>query len=153
MPDAARSTPHSSVAVQALTPPPDPLTTVERLRHLPYLLLLDSAADPERLGRYSFLTADPDLLVIGVEGGTTVVTADGRGVTRTADDPLLVARGLLTPHPQTSMPQLPPFLGGIAGYIGYDYGARLERLPRPRYDDLGIPDVLLAVYDWVIAWD
>ena len=51
------------------------------------------------------------------------------------------------------MSGLPPFQGGAAGYIGYDYGAVLERLPAPRYDDLAIPDVMLGLYDWVIAWD
>src|SRR2546428_12094918 len=30
---------------------------------------------------------------------------------------------------------------------------RLERVPRPRYDDLAVPDLLLGLYDWVIAWD
>src|SRR5579872_5838048 len=109
--DGARSIPHSGVVVLPLTPAPDPLTTVERLRQLPNLLFLDSASDPDRLGRYSFLTADPDVLVVGDEGGTTVVTPDGRGVTRTSDDPLLVARGLLAPPAPMSMPPLPPFVG------------------------------------------
>ncbi|HET6836398.1 MAG TPA: aminodeoxychorismate synthase component I, partial [Gemmatimonadales bacterium] len=48
---------------------------------------------------------------------------------------------------------IPPFQGGLAGYIGYDWGAVLERLPGTRYDDLRIPDVMLGLYDWVIAWD
>src|SRR5207302_3393979 len=26
-------------------------------------------------------------------------------------------------------------------------------VPRPRYDDLALPDLLLGLYDWVIAWD
>ncbi|MEP6572073.1 MAG: aminodeoxychorismate synthase component I, partial [Gemmatimonadota bacterium] len=38
-------------------------------------------------------------------------------------------------------------------YIGYDWGAVLERLPSPRYDDLSLPDLILGLYDWVIAWD
>ncbi|HET7296146.1 MAG TPA: aminodeoxychorismate synthase component I, partial [Gemmatimonadales bacterium] len=46
-----------------------------------------------------------------------------------------------------------PFQGGAAGYIGYDWGMMLERVPRPRYDDLAVPDVQLGLYDWVIAWD
>src|SRR2546425_12092723 len=29
----------------------------------------------------------------------------------------------------------------------------IERIPRPRCDDLAIPDVVLGLYDWVIAWD
>jgi para-aminobenzoate synthetase component 1 len=48
---------------------------------------------------------------------------------------------------------LPPFQGGAAGYIAYDWGLTLERLPAPRYDDLALPDVVLGVYDWVLAWD
>jgi para-aminobenzoate synthetase component 1 len=48
---------------------------------------------------------------------------------------------------------LPPFQGGIAGYLAYDYGGVLERLPAPRYDDLNLPDAVLGLYDWVIAWD
>ncbi len=37
--------------------------------------------------------------------------------------------------------------------MGYDWGMMLERVPRPRYDDLSVPDVQLGLYDWVIAWD
>jgi len=49
--------------------------------------------------------------------------------------------------------ELPPFQGGAAGYVGYDWGMMLERVPRPRYDDLAVPDLLLGLYDWVISWD
>src|SRR5947209_19912705 len=45
--------------VEELTPLPDPLDACRRLAHLPYLLLLDSAARDSSLGRYSFVTADP----------------------------------------------------------------------------------------------
>ncbi len=50
------------------------------------------------------------------------------------------------------MPGLPPFQGA-AGYLGYDWGLVLESLPAPRIDDLALDDVVLGVYDWVIAWD
>ena len=55
--------------------------------------------------------------------------------------------------PRAPVSGLPPFQGGAAGYIGYDYGAVLERLPAARFDDLAIHDVVLGLYDWVIAWD
>jgi para-aminobenzoate synthetase component 1 len=51
------------------------------------------------------------------------------------------------------VPGLPPFQGGAAGYIGYEWGRILERLPPARHDDFGWPDVVLGVYDWVLAWD
>jgi para-aminobenzoate synthetase component 1 len=116
---------------------------------LPYLFFLDSAAThPD--AQHSFLAADP-VLVVRSKGAVTEI---GRGAEWTAvpGDALGVARSLL-PEPTVPVAGLPPFQGGVAGYIGYDWGAVLERLPRPRYDDLAIPDVVLGLYDWVIAWD
>ena len=100
-----------------LTPAPDPLDTCARFAELPHLCFLDSSARGP-LGRYSFLTADP----------VARVGADG--------DPLAAARALLAPHHQPALAGLPPFQGGIAGYLSYD-----------------VPDAGLGLYDWVIAWD
>ena len=152
---------------------PDPLEALERVRDLPYPLLLDSAADPERLGQYSFLVANPWAVVMGKDGRSRVwglgsgvdngrvpgsgfwVPGDDSGDRQapTDSDPLVIVRSLLEPFMTDPIPELPPFQGGAAGYIGYDYGGWLERLPRPRYDDLSIPDVLLGLYDWVVSWD
>src|SRR5262249_14614292 len=118
-------------------------------------------ADPARLGRYSFLTAAPSALVRAKGRRTELVSlaydaAFGRVTERIqpgGDDALGAARALLETTRVDPVPGLPPFLGGLAGFIGYDSGAPLERLPFPRYDDLGIPDFLLGLYEWVIAWD
>jgi para-aminobenzoate synthetase component 1 len=123
------------VLVEELVPPPDVIETFERTAGLPYRMLLDSASDPQRLGRYSFVVADPYKVI------------------HSGPDPLLAARASLAHLHHEAIPDLPPFQGGAVGYIGYDYGARLERLPSARYDDLGIPDVVLGLYDWVISWD
>ena len=123
----------------------DPIEVAARFLDLPFLLLLDSGAaaapagDQHQLARYSFLAADP----------VRTIRSKGPG----DPDPLIAARELLAPFAARPVPGIPPFQGGIAGYIGYDYGAVLERLPAPRHDDLAIPDVILGLYDWVIAWD
>ena len=57
------------------------------------------------------------------------------------------------PHRRDALDGLPPFQGGAAGYLAYDWGRVLERLPESRYDDLALPDAVLGIYDWVIAWD
>ena len=116
---------------------PGPLDVCERLAHLPYPILLDSAADHDRTGRFSYFAADP----------VRVFEA------RVPDDPLPAARDALRACAAEGDPALPPFQGGLAGFIGYDYGRVLERVPAPRSDDLDVPDVLLGLYDWVIAWD
>jgi len=136
----------------------DPIEVVTRFLDLPGLVFLDSAtgahhaADAHQLSRYSFLTADP-ARSIRSKGRRTELGGRGLPWTAVDADPLFALRDLLAPHAAPPIPGLPPFQGGAAGYIGYDYGAVLERLPAPRYDDLAIPDVILGLYDWVIAWD
>ena len=136
----------------------DPIDVVARFLDLPYLLFLDSATgaalagESHQLGRYSFLSADP-ALVIRSKGRVTELGGPGRPWTRLETDPLVAVRELLAPFGTAPVFGLPPFQGGVAGYVGYDYGAVLERLPAPRYDDLAIPDVVLGLYDWVVAWD
>ena len=137
--------------VEELLPLPDPLACCERLAGLPYRILLDSAAAPSRLGRHSFLTADPPMLVWSKGAHTERITLPGGERERLDMDALSAVRETLAPHAAAPIPGLPPFQGGAAGYLGYDWGAVLERLPAPRHDDLAIPDVMLGVYDWVVA--
>ena len=121
--------------VEPLLASPDPFATAARFAGLPYLLFLDSSAR-SAAGRYSFVAADP----VGVVRGP---------------DPLAAARALLAPHRTAPIPGLPPFQGGIAGYLGYEWGAELESVRRPPADALTpkLPDAALGLYDWVIAWD
>ena len=138
--------------VAELAPLPDPVAACRCFADLPFLLFLDSATDPEHLGRHSFLAADPATVVRSKNVLTQQRSSAGEWI-RVAGDPLTRMRTLLAPHRAEPVPELPPFQGGAAGYIGYDWGAMLERIPRPRFDDLAIPDVVLGLYDWVIAWD
>src|SRR5712692_5433502 len=137
--------------VHELAPAPDPLDTCARFRDLPFLLFLDSATDPEHLGRYSFLAADPATAVRS-KGLLTQELVEGSWI-RVAGDPLVHVGALVAAHATAPVTELPPFQGGAAGYVAYDWGMMLERVPRPRYDDLAVPDLLLGLYDWVIAWD
>ena len=153
----------SAPLVENLGPAGDPAQAAARFLDLPYLLFLDSAtaqgssrpttSEVHQLGRYSFLAADPWRVVRGKGAVTWVGDGHGGDWTSTPADPLLAVQELLAPFAAEPVSGLPPFQAGAAGYVGYDYGAVLEHLPAPRFDDLAIPDVMLAVYDWVIAWD
>ena len=139
--------------VEALTPAPDPARCCELLDGLPYRLFLDSAVRNTRLGRYSFLSADP-VAIVRSKGARAEWIDLRTGVMREADgDALDAIRALVAPYRTDAVPGLPPFQGGAAGYIAYDWGRTLERLPAPFYDDLALPDVVLGLYDWVVAWD
>ena len=130
----------------------DPAEVCARFLDLPYLLFLDSVSQEHPDAQYSFLAADP-AAVVRSKGFTTEISRGGGPWTSVPGDALSVARSLLPPEPTTPVFGLPPFQGGAAGYIGFDWGAVLERVPRARYDDLAVPDVTLGLYDWVIGWD
>ena len=139
--------------VEELLPPPDPVLCCERLSARPYRVFLDSAARGPRLGRYSFVTADPAAVVLS-KGRRTECLDLLEGTRRSVQgDALDTVRGLLAPHAGATIPDLPPFQGGAAGYLAYDWGRVLERLPTPHYQDLVQPDVVLGIYDWVLTWD
>jgi para-aminobenzoate synthetase component 1 len=138
--------------IEELVPPPDPVQCCERLDGLPYRLFLDSAARGS-LGRHSFVAADP-IAVVRSKGSRVEHLDLLHGTERVAaGDALDTVRALLAPHRAPRVPHLPPFQGGAAGYLAYDWGRVLERLPAPRHDDLALADVVLGVYDWVLAWD
>jgi para-aminobenzoate synthetase component 1 len=153
--------------VEPLGETAEPAEVCARFLDLPYLIFLDSAAmhphprrpqdqrsaaDGQQLDQYSFLSADPGALVRSKGPRTEIRLADNAW-TPVSGDALAIARTLLPLSPVLPVSGLPPFQGGLAGYIGYDWGGVLERLPPTRYDDLAIPDVILGFYDWVIAWD
>jgi para-aminobenzoate synthetase component 1 len=118
-----------------------PMDAAEAFRELPGLALLESAR-PGRRARWTFLTADPL---------TVLEAADPGG------DPFATARRALSRMPGThvssSRSDVPPFAGGFVGYLSYDVGRRLERLPAGAEDDQHLPELRLALHDWVIAWD
>ncbi len=116
-----------------------PIDAAEGFRDLPGLALLESAR-PGRNARWTYLTADP----------VAVLDAPAAG-----PDPFAVARRLLLRLDATPIVQAdaPPFLGGLVGFLGYDLGHALERLPTIAIDDQGLPPMLLGLHDWVVAWD
>jgi para-aminobenzoate synthetase component I len=139
--------------VEELTSLPDAAECCDRLRGLPYLLFLDSAARGTRLGRYSFLAGDP-ALVVRSKGRRTRLIDRVAGIEReSGQDALALVRSLVASHSAVAIAGAPPFQGGAAGYLGYDWGLTLERLPAPRFDDLAMDDVVIGIYDWVISWD
>jgi para-aminobenzoate synthetase component 1 len=135
--------------VEDLTPTPDPWEVARRLAHLPFFLFLDSAAADSPHSRYSFLTADPF---------ARLVVRGQRIIKRPPDclaslDPFAILADCLARFRTAPLEGLPPFQGGAAGLIGYELGRHLEILPRARWDDFHLPDLVLGFYDWVIAFD
>ncbi|MDZ4686515.1 MAG: anthranilate synthase component I family protein [Planctomycetaceae bacterium] len=129
-----------SGVVTELTPAPTVVAALRAFATAADVLLLDSAAVGDKLGRYSFLMADP---IARFEQSQPVF-----GV-----DPFAAMRTALESCTMEPLPELPPFQGGIAGCLTYELGQCWEKFPSAPIDDLRIPVLHAGLYPWVIAWD
>ncbi|QHC29011.1 MULTISPECIES: anthranilate synthase component I [unclassified Streptomyces] len=110
----------------------------------PGTFLLESAENGRSWSRYSF---------VGVRSSATLTARDGAahwlgtppaGVP-VDGDPLKALRATLqalhTPHTEG----LPPFTGGMVGYLGYDIVRRLEKIGPGERDDLKLPELTMLL--------
>jgi para-aminobenzoate synthetase component I len=142
--------------VEELPPDLTPWDAARRLAELPHLLFLDSSAVDSPLGRYSFVAADPVAWIRSRNGQIDLIwhhpPATGpRPVV--SKDPFAVLDNLLSAWGRASVPDLPPFQGGLAGLFAYDLCHHIERLPRPRWNEFATPDLAVGLYDVVVAFD
>ena len=134
--------------VEQLTEVPDPHACAARIRSLPFPLWLDSAATGSPHARYSYVTADPAVVIRGFGARAEISRPHtGHDAWTPVDGHALAAgRELMRPFMDDIVPGLPPFQGGLAGYLGYEFGGALERVPAPHRRNRSLPDAVLASY-------
>ncbi|MCK9994739.1 MAG: anthranilate synthase component I family protein, partial [Candidatus Krumholzibacteria bacterium] len=136
-----------------------------------HAFLLDSAMDPDHLGRYSFLGGNPSALLTAhrvsspeLSMALTLTTwrkpdgarLDSPLVREWTGDPFIALRGLQRDyHGEISKKRPPggPFQSGLVGYFGYETGYAIETLPDTGEDDLQLPDLAFMVVDEVLCHD
>lgn len=116
------------------------IAAFERLAALPHVIFFDSAARDPRLGRYSFVAADPFAWIERPADGSDALS----------DVAALWKQ--FVPH-SAAHADLPPFQGGLAGLLSYDLNRSLERVAAPRFEDLQTPALAIGAYDVVAAFD
>ncbi len=118
--------------------------------------LLESVEGGERLGRYSFLGSDP-FLIFRSKGDSATIEENGHTETLALSagtrDPLHVLKELLARYTYVPSPELPPFVGGAVGMIGYDTVRFFEKLPTLAADDLGLDDCVFLFTDALLVFD
>ncbi|MFZ4733088.1 MAG: anthranilate synthase component I [Pirellulales bacterium] len=129
-----------------------PVTAFRRLDAGDCGCLFESVVGGERVGRYSFLGADP-FLRLEARRDTVQVIRGETVETIPSTDPLEDLRARMAGWQPARLPELPPFAGGAVGYAAYDSVRYTERLPDPPPDDLGLPDVSFAFFDRLVVFD
>jgi para-aminobenzoate synthetase component 1 len=147
--------------VYALEPAPDAWLAFQSLADLRGALFLDSAAPDRFRGRHSYVTAAPFEMIRGGLDGVQVDAflgaelADGGAPQRSTltGDPFQIVQERLARFAAEPSAVAPPFQGGAAGLFGYGLSRVVEKLPPPARDEFGLPDLVLGLYDWVLAFD
>lgn len=119
-----------------------PLTAFAPFAGIPGTILFDSAAREGAESRWSMLCVAPDRVLCDAPDPFAALDA-------LADQ----AAAQWAAPAGINDADLPPFRGGVAGWIGYEAGHHLERLPAALPDDLGVPDTAFGLYDVVVAFD
>lgn len=119
----------------------------------PYSFLLESIEGGEQLGRYSLLGCDP-VWVLRSQGETTTKTYRDGSVERFTGDPFaILAQCLAAIHP-VQLPQLPPRIGGLFGFWGYELIRWIEpRVPIYPHQSEDLPDGVWMQVDHLIVFD
>jgi len=118
--------------------------------------LFESVVDGQRIGRYSFLGAQPIAEYIAYDRDVTYID-HRRGETQqySAEDPLADLAAKSVDTMLASVPGLPTFTGGWVGFAGYDTVRYLEgeKLTSPPTDDRKLPDMHMQLYRQIVAFD
>ncbi|MCA1725958.1 MAG: chorismate-binding protein, partial [Thermomicrobia bacterium] len=134
-----------------------PVTAYLKVAQGPYSFLLESVEGGERLARYSFIGSDPYLVVRMSDGVLTATHQRGDKQVFPFTDPLEALQGFLTPYTPVRTPggmDLPRFLGGAVGYLGYECIRYFEpRVPMAAADVLHLPDAVFMLTDTLLVFD
>ena len=127
-----------------------PIEAIKLLKNVStHCYMLESAAEKEKWGRYTFLGFDPKLEVTCRDGEIRIGNIEFKTYAPTA-----FLRQILADYKSPHFDYLPPFTGGLVGYFSFDYLAYSEPAVKTEANDTEeFKDVDLMLFDKVIAFD
>jgi anthranilate synthase component 1 len=118
-----------------------------------YSFLLESVEGGETLGRYSLLGCNP-LWVLETRGDTTRQTFRDGTVKTYQGDPFAILPQCLAPYQPIKLPELPPGIGGLFGFWGYELIQWIEpTVPVYERTETDLPDGLWMQVDSLLIFD
>lgn len=117
--------------------------------------LLESAERTGQIGRYSFVGRNPG--IIFRSNGKTITLTEGDHIQsfETKRDPLFELEKIMEQYRYVPASNLPPFIGGAVGYLGYDIVRFFEetKLKAASTEALAVPESLFMIAKEVVCLD
>ncbi|MGB6222321.1 anthranilate synthase component I [Haloferula sp.] len=131
-----------------------PLSAYLKVRDGRHSFLLESAESTDKSGRWSILGSGPRR-IIEARGKEITIREGSQTTTETVEDDVLAAlERHMAPYRPVLHGNLPPFCGGMVGYLSYDAVRQFEpTVAAPPKDELGVPDAVFVLADTLIVFD
>lgn len=119
----------------------------------PYSFLLESIEGGEKIGRYSLLGCDP-LWILEARGNITTQRFRDGSTQQFQGDPFQILTQCLNLYHPVQLPQLPPGIGGLFGFWGYELIQWIEpTVPVYQGEDQELPDGVWMQVDNLLIFD
>jgi para-aminobenzoate synthetase component I len=142
---------HNYPLIEELWTGLSPIELFEVFADKAHSFFLDSGMDAEKLGRYSLMGDDPFLVFSSRAEDITLTRKEG--TTFLKGNPFDCFGECLEAYRFDSPIFGLPCSGGAVGYLSYDLGSLLEKLPSRSADDLGLPESCFGFYDVMLIID
>ncbi|MCD8483159.1 MAG: chorismate-binding protein [Verrucomicrobia bacterium] len=133
-----------------------PVSVYTKLKASGPAFLLESIEGGANVNRYSFIGCQPRKLLEAHLGGQTFIT-ERDGTTKTIPtpkDPLTLIQQEMEQFTPVALPNMPRFVGGAVGFLGYEYISCVEpSVPKAANDVLKMPVAHFMVTDTLVIFD
>jgi anthranilate synthase component 1 len=131
-----------------------PVSVYLKIARGQYNFLLESIEGGQNIARYSFIGSDPYMVLHMHNGEAHAVQQHGYKQTLPYSDPLVVLESYLRAYTPVRLPDLPRFVGGAVGYLGYETVCSFEdRLVRPAAKDYDMSEAIWMFVDNLVIFD
>lgn len=130
-----------------------PVSAFAKIDHGPSAYLLESIQGGEKWARYSFLGSGSPLVIYEDRGDLCVKKGSDSRRIPSQGAPLDRLQEIMETYRPVTVPDLPRFVGGAVGYLGYDIVQTFEDLPSRRKEHLDIPDFAFLLTETLLIFD
>lgn len=128
-----------------------PISLFRKLCNNEKSYLLESAETIDKWGRYSYIGRNPFIEIKGF-GNKLSIYRNNKNIEKEGR-PLDIIKELIKEYEMPTIYNMPDFIGGAVGYIGYDIIRSYEELTNINLDDIKMPDIHLLFMEEIIIYD